>query len=282
MAGAGFKTFVDGDILTAAQVNTYLMEQSVMVFASAAARTSAIAAPSEGMVTYLSDNDLIEYYDGAAWQPILDQDVIAANGDLIVGTGDDTVSRLAVGTNNHVLTADSSTATGLKWANAAAATGFVKITASTFTGQSAVTFDNVFTSTYRNYKLFFTGRGTSSVGIRYVWRASGSDITASNYQNQYVDFQNTTTTPSRFNGAYGELPVVHNGFRSAADVTIFEPQVATFTQVIGTTIDTTSSTETNFRLRGGFYNASTQMDGIKLYPSSGTIDGTIIIYGMEA
>lgn len=119
MAGAGFKIFVDGDILTAAEVNTYLMEQSVMVFASAAARTTAIASPSEGMVTYRTDNNVIEYYDGAAWQPILDQDVIAAKGDLIVGTGDDTVSRLAVGTNNHVLTADSSTATGLKWAAAA-------------------------------------------------------------------------------------------------------------------------------------------------------------------
>lgn len=118
MAGAGFKTFVDGDILTAAQVNTYLMEQSVMVFASAAARTTAIASPSEGMVTYRTDNNVIEYYDGAAWQPILDQDVIAAKGDLIVGTGDDTVAALSVGTNGHVLTADSSTATGLKWASA--------------------------------------------------------------------------------------------------------------------------------------------------------------------
>lgn len=119
MAGAGYKLFVDGDILTASEVNTYLMQQSVMVFATAAARTSAIAAPSEGMVTYRTDNNVIEYYDGAAWQPILDQDVIAAKGDLIVGTGDDTVSRLAVGTNNYILTADSSTATGLKWAAAA-------------------------------------------------------------------------------------------------------------------------------------------------------------------
>lgn len=39
-----------------------------------------------------------------------------AKGDLIVGTGADTFDRLAVGTNNFVLTADSSTATGLKWA----------------------------------------------------------------------------------------------------------------------------------------------------------------------
>jgi hypothetical protein len=47
---------------------------------------------------------------------------IDAKGDLIAGTGSDTFSRLAVGTNNHVLTADSSTATGLKWAAPSAAT----------------------------------------------------------------------------------------------------------------------------------------------------------------
>jgi hypothetical protein len=115
MAGAGYKSWVDGDILTAADVNTYLMQQAVMVFADAAARTSAIAAPSEGMVTYLTGTDVIEYYDGTAWQPMLDQDVIQAKGDLIVGTADDTVDRLAVGTDGYVLSADSGETTGLKW-----------------------------------------------------------------------------------------------------------------------------------------------------------------------
>jgi hypothetical protein len=49
---------------------------------------------------------------------------IDAKGDLIVGTGADAFSRLAVGTNNHVLTADSTTATGLKWAAASGGTTF--------------------------------------------------------------------------------------------------------------------------------------------------------------
>jgi len=54
MAGAGFTTFTAGSVLTAAQVNTYLMQQAVMVFTNEAARDAAITSPSEGMIAYLT------------------------------------------------------------------------------------------------------------------------------------------------------------------------------------------------------------------------------------
>jgi hypothetical protein len=64
------KVFVAGEILTAADVNTNLMDQSVMVFAGSAARGSAIPSPSEGMVTYRSDDDVVEVYDGSAYKAV--------------------------------------------------------------------------------------------------------------------------------------------------------------------------------------------------------------------
>jgi hypothetical protein len=67
MPGAGRRTFVSGEILTANQVNNYLQDQAVMVFADAAARTLAIPSPSEGMVTYLSDVNLLSVWDGTQW-----------------------------------------------------------------------------------------------------------------------------------------------------------------------------------------------------------------------
>lgn len=68
-AGQGFKTFATGDVLTAADTNGYLM-QGVWVFASAAARTSAVTSPQEGNMSFLKDTNSVEYYDGAAWVAI--------------------------------------------------------------------------------------------------------------------------------------------------------------------------------------------------------------------
>jgi hypothetical protein len=85
MAGAGYKLFNTGDVLTAAQVNTYLQEQVVMVFADATARTTALSGVlAEGMVSYLKDTNAIEVYDGSAWVSI------GSSGDITgITTGTD-------------------------------------------------------------------------------------------------------------------------------------------------------------------------------------------------
>ena len=61
------KEFESFTRLDASDVNTYLMDQSVMTFAGTAARGSAIATPVEGMYAHLNDTDSLEYYDGSAW-----------------------------------------------------------------------------------------------------------------------------------------------------------------------------------------------------------------------
>ena len=67
MAGLGRKVFTAGDVLTASDVQSYLMDQTVMNFAGTAARSSAIATPTDGMVAVLNDSDQLVYYNGSAW-----------------------------------------------------------------------------------------------------------------------------------------------------------------------------------------------------------------------
>lgn len=63
------KTFTAGTLATASDVNTYLMNQAVMTFASATARNTAIPTPTEGMVTYQESNDHLTVYNGTDWIP---------------------------------------------------------------------------------------------------------------------------------------------------------------------------------------------------------------------
>jgi hypothetical protein len=96
MAGLGYKVFTAGEVLTAANVNGYLMEQSVMVFGGTAARGSAIGTASEGMVTYLTDSNSITVYDGSAWQQVYPAatssvNSITASYTAVAGDANDTI-----------------------------------------------------------------------------------------------------------------------------------------------------------------------------------------------
>ena len=138
MAGAGYKLFNTGDVLTAAQVNTYLNEQTVMVFASSAARTSALSGVlAEGMVSYLQDTNAVMVYNGTSWVAVGGSSPLTTKGDLY---GFSTVdARVPIGTNGHVLTADSTQSLGLKWAAAAGGGKLLQLVQDTTTTQELTT-----------------------------------------------------------------------------------------------------------------------------------------------
>jgi len=168
MAGAGYKLFNTGDVLTAAQVNTYLQEQAVMRFASAAARTTALSGVlAEGMVSYLMDTNAVEVYDGSAWVGVATGDItavtagtgisgggtsgavtitnsmateITAAGDIIVGTGSGTFDNLPIGTTGQVLTADTTVSPyKVKWASAGGGGKVLQAVSATTTTDTSIT-----------------------------------------------------------------------------------------------------------------------------------------------
>jgi hypothetical protein len=86
--------------------------------------------------------------------------IIDAKGDLIVGTAADTPARLAVGTNGHVLTADSTTASGVKWAAAAGGGKVLQVVSGTTTTGATVTSNTTYLDT--NLTATITPSATSS------------------------------------------------------------------------------------------------------------------------
>jgi len=105
MAGAGYKLFNTGDVLTAAQVNTYLMQQSVMVFANSTARTTALSGVlAEGMLSYLLDTNAVEKYDGSSWGAITAGDIEGVTaGTGLSGGGTSGTVTLSIATSQSDL-----------------------------------------------------------------------------------------------------------------------------------------------------------------------------------
>jgi len=66
MPGLGRKEWSPGDVFSSTDLNGYLMDQMVMVFAGTAERGSAIPTPSAGMVSYSTATGLV-VYNGTAW-----------------------------------------------------------------------------------------------------------------------------------------------------------------------------------------------------------------------
>jgi len=206
----------------------------------------------------------------------------AAKGDLVVGSATNDASVLTVGTNNHVLTADSTQSLGVKWA-APSSGAMTFITSGTFTTASSVsTAANTFTSTYANYFVMIDFSAVSqNVAFTVRMRASGTDTTSGYEWAQCGVGVNGTVEDTGGGGAEMKpFNLTATTDRDAISFYISTPQLARGTRLFGVGFASSTTGVNGIRIGGANHTGSTQFDAFTFYPSTGTISGTYRVYGI--
>jgi hypothetical protein len=210
--------------------------------------------------------------------------IVDAKGDIIAATAADTVSRLAVGANNTVLTADSTTATGLKWATpATSASGMTFISRTTFSSVASVNIDN-FDNTYESYLMIIENihAATSTDDILMLGRYATTTHTGADYYatNPTSTFNSSSFTFYNTNGgtAFTLMPSTNSGYPANAAIRFADVGDASrYFSAYGQWV--TREGMLNGQFGGEIFSLQT-WSGIQLKSSSSNITGAVSMYGL--
>jgi len=312
-ANAGYHAFSTGDVLTAAQVQYNLQNQTIMYFASSAARTTALSGVLvEGMFSYLADTNSTEYYDGAAWQSISNPGDITAvtagtgitgggtsgavtitndmattittAGDLIKGTGSGTYARLGIGSTGQVLTVSGGAPS---WATPSGGGGMTLINTggTAVSGLTTVTISSI-PATYKYLKILCIGIKRGSVGGAVLGLQLNGD-TSAQYLYGQTKFSNTTagSTSSTSTTSYeicAEVASSNGGASEAllANIDIYGYANTSYSKLI---VSQATAHQNNWinQNGNGFYVVATAITSISIISSQTMGDGTVYVYGVS-
>lgn len=203
--------------------------------------------------------------------------IVDAKGDLISATSADTPARLAVGTNGQVLTADSSTSTGLKWATPSS--GSLTLIA-TATPSAVASFS--FTSIPQTYKqIIVMGYLTPSANGDGANQLTFNSDTSSNYvSNAYStggSFQNYSTNLQLHNNMTNTAPMnIYIQFFNYTDSGLKQMD----SKIVGPYYSNTAQLNTQYKGYQWAYKGSA-ITSITFNAVNGTYTGTLYLYGVS-
>lgn len=277
-----------------------------MVFANAAARTSALSGVlAEGMVSYLKDTNATEVYDGSAWVGIGNSgDItgvtagtgisgggtsgtvtitnsmateITAAGDIIVGTGSGTFDNLPIGTTGQVLTADTTVSPyKVKWASAASGGGLTLLSTTTLSGAST-TISSI-SQDYVNLFVIISGINLSASDYPRI------DINGASGNVMLAAQNNSTTLDTTNFYISAQNDIKFGNANNVTIVNIYNYATTSYYKAVNKVSYFYSGSNTDVaRVDGGAYLSNTAVSSIKITNiGSGTFSaGQVKIYGVK-
>lgn len=166
------------------------------------------------------------------------------------------------------------------------AVGFWKINTTTVTSGANLTVDNVFTSTYTNYRLVFSEIvGSGVTGLNFFYRAAGSSIQLNNYYGRRQDFTYAAGVAGGASDAANtshQISAIMSGNTTSPAslvIDVFAPNKNNRnTSITAQGVD--ARTGGGLTIYSGFYNATTAMDGFVLNAGAQTFsNATVVVYG---
>jgi len=216
------------------------------------------------------------------WATTADQTPLTTKGDLF---GFDTAdARIPVGTNGHVLVADSTQSLGVKWA-APSSGALTLISATSFSASSAHNVDDVFSATYDNYLILITPTAMSTnLYVSMRMRVSSSDNSSNNYGWSVVENSSSSSAPAGnySNGLISSWYLMNgdgaNFVNGYIEMIIRSPYLSART-AYNSRVASNQSTNSYQNHGGGMLSVNTSYTGFTLIPTAGNMTGNVKVYG---
>jgi len=160
-------------------------------------------------------------------------------------------------------------------------TALVLLNTTTFSAQSSVSINNVFTSSYENYQIVYTLTTDYGANLNLRIRASGTDYTTATQCATVIERASTGFTTGASTVDSGAYLGFARQSKSAGIINIYSPQLAaTETALTSNTLNFTSGYHSNW-LNMCAFNTTSSYDGFTMFLNIGTMTGTIKIYGYK-
>jgi hypothetical protein len=213
-------------------------------------------------------------------QAAIAKTIVDAKGDLIAATAADTVARLAVGSNDQVLTADSSTATGLKWATPSSG-GMTLLETLSLSGASVVS--STIPGTYKHLQLVIRNYRPANNGKHLFCRVNGDSNARYNNQNLMPQSYNVAFSETEWIFAFGQnntASTTSTGYVPIYDYANTTTWKVCYPQNVGNG-DTTATNVTS-NMYKCYYNQTSAITSLTFLAETGNMtSGSVLIYGVS-